>query len=899
MAEEERVVLIDIQSNYEEMLTALGRVNNEITKLQDESRELNKRYKEGEISQAEYRRAIDEVNIELREQRGEQRMLQGDIRATRNAEKQHEGSLRDLRTEVNALTRQYDALSRAERESAGGQELLTKIQGLRTEIAGTTEETGRFQHNVGNYENAIVSALSANNSFVQSLLGMATAEQRATLGAEGLGESFKGAAATGKVVPGVVGSITTSVRTLTAALLANPIILILTALVALIAAVVNVIRSSEEATNSIRRIMAPVNALLSRLLDVLQAVVGVVLKAVEGFLSMAGALSRLLERLPLVGEYIKEFNDEVERSIELETKRQELEKAERGQLVENARAANQVAKLRADAEDRENFTAEQRLEFIKQANAIERANADQRLALVRERLRIAEEEASLSQNTAETEQALAQLRADVYNAETEHFNRLRELTGREVALINEISQADTKRAQDAKKTADAAVKTAQEIRANELAARRAYEDAVTNLMQEGTARTERELRLSGERQIEDLRKQLATQTNLSKQARADINASILLAEQSLVAEISRFREQTNAETIKQAAELERTNINNRLAALRADSQEALQLRLDLIEIERNTELAAAEQTGADLEAIRAKYQAQELEQRRAYEQSITNHMLAEQRARFQNEMLEAELNYQSRTAVELEQRRIELEQLQQLEGESDALYLERRKMLANEIALVERDLMEETIAIQQEQMEAISTVIGAASDLLSGLGEQNEAFAAFSKALAIFQIGIDTAKAISAGIAAAQSVPFPANIAAIATTIASILANVAKANQLISKSKQPKANFAVGGTVTGPGSGTSDSIPINVSNGESVITARATDMFTPLLSSFNQLGGGVPVTTQNASAQVQGEEMLARAFSMALRAMPAPVVSVQEINDVNGRVEVLEREITV
>lgn len=54
--------------------------------------------------------------------------------------------------------------------------------------------------------------------------------------------------------------------------------------------------------------------------------------------------------------------------------------------------------------------------------------------------------------------------------------------------------------------------------------------------------------------------------------------------------------------------------------------------------------------------------------------------------------------------------------------------------------------------------------------------------------------------------------------------------------------------YATGGIVRGPGSGTSDSIPARLSNGEAVMTAQAVSMFGPLLSQMNQAGGGVGFT---------------------------------------------------
>ena len=102
------------------------------------------------------------------------------------------------------------------------------------------------------------------------------------------------------------------------------------------------------------------------------------------------------------------------------------------------------------------------------------------------------------------------------------------------------------------------------------------------------------------------------------------------------------------------------------------------------------------------------------------------------------------------------------------------------------------------------------------------------------------------------------------------------------------------AKFAHGGLVQGPGTGTSDSIPAQLSNGESVLTANATSMFAPMLSAFNQMGGGVPISVSQSSNQSMGEDMLAKAVAKGMSALPAPVVSVQEISSVSNRVKVLE-----
>ena len=99
--------------------------------------------------------------------------------------------------------------------------------------------------------------------------------------------------------------------------------------------------------------------------------------------------------------------------------------------------------------------------------------------------------------------------------------------------------------------------------------------------------------------------------------------------------------------------------------------------------------------------------------------------------------------------------------------------------------------------------------------------------------------------------------------------------------------------FSTGGYVQGSGTGTSDSIPARLSNGESVMTAKATSMFSPILSAFNQLGGGVPIVANNGGSNI-GMDMLAAAVARGYQMAPQPVVSVEEINRTQRRVQKIE-----
>lgn len=135
------------------------------------------------------------------------------------------------------------------------------------------------------------------------------------------------------------------------------------------------------------------------------------------------------------------------------------------------------------------------------------------------------------------------------------------------------------------------------------------------------------------------------------------------------------------------------------------------------------------------------------------------------------------------------------------------------------------------------------------------------------------------------------------------------LAGVTGAAQIaIIASQQPPAPpaFASGGYVSGAGSGTSDSIPAMLSNGESVNNAETTRRFAPLLSSLNAAGGGVDwyrgegfaagglvrkfasggVAVSSSSMIRENQQVAMMAAQMS---MSQPVLVIEEFQSVQGR----------
>lgn len=148
-----------------------------------------------------------------------------------------------------------------------------------------------------------------------------------------------------------------------------------------------------------------------------------------------------------------------------------------------------------------------------------------------------------------------------------------------------------------------------------------------------------------------------------------------------------------------------------------------------------------------------------------------------------------------------------------------------------------RNEVELTKMTEQQKLGIVS---GAAGQFSKILGKQT----AEGKVLASIQAGVDT----YAGANAQLKLPFPYNLFAAATTIATGIANIAEIN----KFEKGGVLFNNGGVLKGP-SHAQGGIPFSVGGrlgfeaegGEAIINKRSTAMFKPLLSRINAAGGGV------------------------------------------------------
>lgn len=141
------------------------------------------------------------------------------------------------------------------------------------------------------------------------------------------------------------------------------------------------------------------------------------------------------------------------------------------------------------------------------------------------------------------------------------------------------------------------------------------------------------------------------------------------------------------------------------------------------------------------------------------------------------ELLELEQYY---AALE-EQARLAGDNTTDIEGAKQEALAKLRKKFRDEDLANEKKLKDDKIKLQQDYLSATGGVLGAIDQLVAASGKNSKQALVLQKTLAVAQIAIDTAKAIVGAIAQAQSVPFPGNIAAIATGVAAVVAGIASA----------------------------------------------------------------------------------------------------------------------
>lgn len=195
----QKILSIELKAN--DAIQGLQKLNSQIEENRARMKELADANQKGSL---EYAKLEQQTKALSKAKQSLSRETQNEIKL----EYEQKGSINALQAELSRLTQKYNALSEAERENgAEGKRLNKQINEITNELNAAEQGIQKYYRNVGNYQNAIIGAMGANNKYIQSMMLIASSSQGAT---------------------GAFGAITTSIKAFGNALwglMSNPVFL--------------------------------------------------------------------------------------------------------------------------------------------------------------------------------------------------------------------------------------------------------------------------------------------------------------------------------------------------------------------------------------------------------------------------------------------------------------------------------------------------------------------------------------------------------------------------------------------------------------------------------------------------------------------------------------------------
>lgn len=600
-------------------------------------------------------------------------------------------------------------------------------------------------------------------------------------------------------------------------LVTSPIGLVIAALTALVAVTDNVseaFKRSDDAGTKWDRGMASLSALTK--------------KGKEQWNAWADAIGGVIDKL---GEWYAIVSDDAKQARQLVTDIDNLQEAERAQQVASAKTAQEVSELRAKVAEKDKYTAEERRQYLEQAIALEQKNLEEQTKIAEERLRLEIEQNKQNADTSdEAKDRENKLRVELIRLQTDYNNKKREFSAQRVEINNQITANEKATADElrrrqeertrvakeqAEKRAEEEAKALEErkrLASVELQIVDELEKALLANQQEGFDKRREQARIAYEDEIQALQEKYGKEKELSAQAQEQLQALLRAKEEAYKAQ----QAEIDAEEIAKVAEVER------------QKAEAVAMVEDEIYNQRKEAGLVKE------------------EEAKAYEDE--------------------------KFAQELETMRLRLEEKGVSEEEIQRLINEKKTAQAEAQAQKEEEIeKQKSIAVANQMatsLNAFGSVLDGVEKLAGAFAKDDEERAKMSKVLAIGKIAVQTGIALAQGIASAQSVPFPANIGAIATTITSVMTGIASAIASVNGAK-----FATGGIVGGT-SYTGDNVPVLVNSGEMILNQGQQARLFELANGYG----------------ASNIEALAGAMAYAVSQQPAPVVVYDEFNAFGAKV---------
>lgn len=811
-------IILDIQLDKGSVNADLRATLESLKQLKNEQKELTKAIKEGNDVDGEMSARLLDLKSQIKYTEAQAKGLSATQRVLTADGKKYEDTLNGQRQKLADMQSAYDAMDKEMRDSEGGKAFLAQIKEQHDAVLGLEGATGRMQRNVGNYGESIKGVIPSVDKFDAVLNKMGTSMNDLQ---QGVGTASK--------------SIVSHFATIGKALITPPlgiIVAILTGIMLIFSKVASAIKKNDDAMTNLQVAFSAFKPIATAIGKIFEGI-GVALSKVA--VGIANVVTKISSAL------IPGFEEASKKVTEYILAVDALEEKQRQYTVQNAKDAQEIAKYRAIAS--ESTDLEERKKALQSAIALEEEIARRNVEIATKTLQLRKEQARQEVDTTdETKNEIARLEAEKIQAETDYYNKKREMAAQIREINNKINaenaknhQEYIKRLEEQRKAQEEAEKARQEALKssleNEKAIRQQMEDFKASLIKDAGERELVEMQLAGTREIEELKKHLETEKNLTEEGRAILNQLIIDKQTELDTQLKEkadaiAEERINAE-MQRIAEQEQTKLELKKAIAEENSAEMLELQLEELELQQQAELENTILNEEDKYLIVEKYE--KLKQ-----------ALVEETAK-KNEEQATQMKAQLSSAM-------------------------------------------------QSMAKNASSAFGQMSELLEGYGEENEKASKAAKAFALMQLATDqaisisqTARAIVEAVegatqAAAKTGPLaPVMIAVyiaemvglVLGAVAGQVASIKQAKGILSGEK-----FESGGIVGGT-SFSGDKVVAHVNSGEMILNR---EQQTRLFDMANY-GGGFDYSG------------LTQALTQAVASLPSPTLQYQEFKDFQNQVQ--------
>lgn len=560
-------VIIDLTINDKDAIKAIIEATKQVEALKDAQKGWDKALKEGTVTQEQYIAAQSQIKTNMKDLNQQVKANEKVLLDNLKSQKNNADSLNALRAQLRNLLKAYDDLSKAERDSASGKEMLKHISDLTNEIKGLEYQQEIYKRNVGNYADALNSVNPMLATMLKNFSGL-------TGGTMKLSDAFKNA------VPMVKQFSLQMLK-----LMANPWVALITAIVAVLTKLVKTFKRNDEAMTALQTAMQTFRPILDAINKLFNKLVEGITKGITAISNFASWVLKLVPAFKEASDAAKQYIQDVDA----------LEEAERDYTVKSAKNEAEIAELRDKAADKEHYTAEERIKFNKQAQKLEEDNYKMQKDLAKERLRLAKEEAKRdNDNSDERKQKIAELEAAYIKADADYHNAHRSLVREQQRFEREIEQDEKAAKEEQKRRAKEAQQAAKERLKNEKDAQRALEDMYIQSVKDMQTREIAELRTSTERRIKDLQDRLNTEKNLTVNAKKYINEQIVMLEAQLQVKICEIQDKYSDARMKEELNRQKNYYSELLKTVQGAEKD--QVQIEVVKISTKESKDALDQT---------------------------------------------------------------------------------------------------------------------------------------------------------------------------------------------------------------------------------------------------------------------------------------------------------------